>query len=96
MKGEGFEVREQAEYRAFSRDLSVGLVQPDVGVGEPLEQPPLSPEASQEKPTYIRSSRTGEYTPVVTAADATAEPRTQFGEKLEFVAGLPDMSICRL
>jgi DNA-binding beta-propeller fold protein YncE len=90
-KGEGFELREDAEYRAFSPDLSVALVQPDVGVGEPLEQPPLAPGAS-EKTMYLRDNPTGEYEPVVTPASDTAEPRTPFGEKLEFVSASPDLS----
>ena len=89
-KGEGFEVREQAEYRIFSPDLSLGLVQPDVGRGEPLEQPPLAPGAT-EKTMYVRNSASGEYEAVVTPADDEASPKTAFGEQLEFVGASPDL-----
>jgi DNA-binding beta-propeller fold protein YncE len=53
-KGEGFEVQEAPEYRAFSTNLSLGLVQPPSKALEPLEQPPLAPGA-KEKTVYLRS-----------------------------------------
>lgn len=53
-KGEGFEPGEPSEYRFFSSDLSLGLVQPPY-LQEPFEQPPLSAEAS-EKTLYVRDN----------------------------------------
>ena len=59
-KGEGFIPTEAPEYRFFSPDLSLGLVQPDnqsKGSGaEPLEQPPLSPEATEKTMCAMRRS----------------------------------------
>ena len=82
-KGEGFIPGEAPEYRFFSEDLSLGLVQPDNQAQvEPLEQPPLSPEAS-EKTMYVRDSTTGSYLPLVTSANDTAG--SHFGRTLEFL-----------
>lgn len=50
-KGEGFEDT-SAEYRFFSPDLSLSLVEPQFAA-EPLEAPPLAPGAS-EKTLYVR------------------------------------------
>ena len=89
-KGEGFIPGEAPEYRAFSPDLSVGLVQPDnQSLVEPLEAPPLAPGAS-EKTMYLRDSASGGYLPLMTPASDTAG--TQFGQKLEFVDATADMS----
>jgi hypothetical protein len=87
-RGEGIEPGEAAEYRFFSSDLSLALVQPQVP-SEPLEDPPLSPE-SREKTIYRRNDASGEYEPLVTAADDTAG--TAFGGKLEFEGASPDLS----
>jgi hypothetical protein len=57
------------EYRLFSEDLSLGLVQP-------FGHTPLSPEAS-EQTIYIRNNATGVYEPLVAPADAP--PGTAFG-----------------
>jgi hypothetical protein len=55
-KGEGIEGGEPSEYKLFSEDLSLSLVQPPGGSGgEPLEAPPLAPGAS-EKTLYVRDS----------------------------------------
>jgi DNA-binding beta-propeller fold protein YncE len=89
-KGEGFIPGEAPEYRFFSPDLSQGLVEPDnQALVEPLEQPPLSPEAT-EKTMYLRDTATGGYLPLVTPANDTAG--TEFGEKLEFAGANPDLS----
>ncbi len=89
-KGEGFIPGEAPEYRFFSPDLSLSLVQPDNQAHiEPLEQPPLSPEAT-EKTMYVRATATGLFQPLVTPANDTAN--TQFGEKLEFAGATPDLS----
>jgi hypothetical protein len=72
------------EYKLFSGDLSVGLVQPE---GET----PLSPAAS-ERTVYLRESD-GEYLPLVTAANVP--PGTTFGStehSLSFVGASPDMT----
>jgi DNA-binding beta-propeller fold protein YncE len=89
-KGEGFIPGEAPEYRFFSPDLAQGLVQPDnQSLVEPLEQPPLSAEAT-EKTMYLRDTATGKYLPLVTPANDTAN--TRFGEKLEFDGATPDLS----
>ncbi len=87
-KGEGYEPGEATEYRFFSPDLSTALVQPQVPK-EPLENPPLAPEAS-EKTLYLRDEASGEFQPLVTGADDTAG--TPFGGKLEFEGATPDLS----
>ena len=53
----------QAAYRAFSSDLSLGVLQP----GGSFERA-LSSEASEQTP-YLRDSMTGVFTPLVTATD---------------------------
>ena len=78
-KGEGYAPGSATEYRFFSPDLSLALVQPQMT--EPFEDPPLSPEA-REKTMYRRNNATGEYEALVTAGDDTAN--SQFGGKLEF------------
>lgn len=88
--GEGVTPGEAPEYRFFNGDLSSGLVQPDNQSGvEPLEAPPLSPEAS-EKTMYVRDTATGSYVPLVTAGNDTAG--TRFGGKLEFADATPDLT----
>ena len=52
--GEGFEPGQPWEYRFFSSDLSLSLVQPQF-LAEPLEQPPLAPQAT-EKTMYVRDN----------------------------------------
>jgi hypothetical protein len=53
-RGEGLKIGEAAEYRAFSEDLALGLLQtPASSAAEPLEAPPLAP-GSTEKTLYVR------------------------------------------
>ena len=78
-KGEGYAPGSATEYRFFSPDLSLALVEPQMT--EALEDPPLAPQA-REKTMYRRENATGEYEPLVTAGDDTAG--TEFGGKLEF------------
>ena len=53
-RGEGLKIGEAAEYRSFSEDLALGLVQtPAASAAEPLEAPPLAP-GSSEKTLYLR------------------------------------------
>ena len=52
-KGVGSEFGEPAEYRFFTSDLSLSLVEPPGGQAEPREAPPLAPGAS-EKTLYLR------------------------------------------
>ena len=47
-KGEGLETGEPADYRFFSEDLAVNLLQPPLGKVEPQEDPPLAPGASEK------------------------------------------------
>lgn len=92
--GEGFVTGEAPEYRVFSPDLSLSLVQPDLGREEPLERPPLSPEAT-EKTLYIRHDATCAatpstcYEPLVTAGNDVAH--SNFGEHLEFAGAASDL-----
>jgi hypothetical protein len=76
------------EYRLFSDDLSVGLVEPEGDT-------PLSPAASERTP-YLQEAD-GEYTPLVTAANVPSG--TKFGSNpLEGLVGVvfrgasPDLS----
>jgi DNA-binding beta-propeller fold protein YncE len=61
-KGLGLEPPARPEYRAFSPDLSLSIVEPEIKIEEPLEQPPLSPPLSegelghQEKTIYLRDN----------------------------------------
>jgi hypothetical protein len=70
-----------SEYKLFSADLSVGLVEPQTAT-------PLSPQATERTP-YVRESADGEFTPLLTAANVP--PGVKFGgEKVrgeEFVNG---------
>ncbi len=53
-RGEGLKIGEAGEYRSFSEDLALGLVQtPAASAAEPLEAPPLAP-GSSEKTLYVR------------------------------------------
>jgi hypothetical protein len=52
-KGEGVSPGEPAEYRFFSEDLALSLVEPSLATVEPLEAPPLAP-GSSEKTLYVR------------------------------------------
>ena len=52
-RGEGIEGGEPSEYRFFSEDLALSLVQPTGGQVEPFEAPPLAPGVS-EKTLYLR------------------------------------------
>ncbi len=52
-RGEGLEGGEPSEYRFFSEDLALSLVQPTGSQIEPLEAPPLAPGVS-EKTLYLR------------------------------------------
>jgi NHL repeat len=53
-RGEGLKIGEAPEYRSFSEDLALGLLQtPAASAAEPLEAPPLAP-GSSEKTLYVR------------------------------------------
>ncbi len=52
-KGEGIAPGEPDEYRFFSEDLALSLVEPSLEAVEPLEAPPLAP-GSSEKTMYVR------------------------------------------
>jgi hypothetical protein len=86
----GVELGYFAEYKAFSPDLSVGLVEPP---GEP-DVSPLSAPAS-EKSIYLREGlREGEsatlYTPLVDDADVT--PGTHYGKESKLASGAGKVS----
>ena len=77
-EGEGVSTEEPTEYRFFSPDLSLVVLEPQL-LTEPFEDPPLAP-GEREKTIYAREN--GEFEPLVTAAnDQTGNP---FGGKLEF------------
>jgi len=86
-KGEGYEPGEATEYRLFSPDLSLAIVQPQVPK-EPLENPPLAPGVS-EKTIYRRAQASGEFEALVSPADDSAG--SKFGGKLEFAGATPDL-----
>ena len=73
------------EYRLFSGDLSLGLVQP-------FGETSLSPEAT-ERTIYIRDDRTGNYEPVVSQANVPLG--TKFGREfpngIVFRGATPDL-----
>jgi hypothetical protein len=79
----------ESEYKLFSPDLSLGIVE---APGETL----LSPEASERTP-YLRENAADSYRPLVTAANVP--PGTKFGgdheaavnEVLNFVSAAPDL-----
>ena len=62
-------------YRAFSPELSVGVLQQQGSF-----EPALSKEATEHTP-YLRDSATGAFTPLVTPADDTTNPFIPFGEE---------------
>jgi DNA-binding beta-propeller fold protein YncE len=86
-KGEGVSTEEPTEYRFFSPDLSLAVAEPQFLL-EPLENPPLAPEA-KEKTIYRRNDANGEFQPLVTAAND--ETGTPFGGKLEFEGATADV-----
>ncbi len=87
-QGEGVGAEVPTEYRFFSPDLSLAVVQPQILSPEvTLENPPLAPGA-REKTIYERNNGTGEFEALVTAAnDKTGEP---FGGKLEVEGATAD------
>jgi hypothetical protein len=93
--GRGLLLPAPSEYHYFSPELGESLVaptEPAYGVGGVLEDPPLSPEASEKTP-YVRSEDPPAdpgYVPLVTAADDTAG--TKFGGALEFLGATSDLS----
>jgi len=70
-----------AEYKFFSEDLSVGLV-------DPVNSTPLSPQATEETP--YRREANGEYVPLITAENVP--PETEFGNQVYFETATPDFS----
>jgi hypothetical protein len=83
-----------SEYKLFSGDLSAGIV-------EPLGATPLSPQTTERTP-YRRESASGEYVPLVTAANAAegvkfggtelAAASGVFEDGVEAVTASPDLS----
>jgi DNA-binding beta-propeller fold protein YncE len=92
----GFEAGSGTEYRFFSPDLSLALVQPNLGIKYPNE-PPLSPEATETTLYWRTTGRTSAecepipstcYEALVTPGDVgTTNP---FGAKLHFLNATPD------
>jgi hypothetical protein len=84
-----FAIGAGSEYRVFSTDLSLALVQPH---GET----PLSPEASERTP-YLREDATGRYVPLATAANTPpgtefgGVPTSDFGD-IQLAGATPDLS----
>jgi len=85
-KGEGVTTEEPTEYRFFSPDLSLAVLEPQF-LNEPLENPPLA-AAAKEKTIYMRTEPGEELQPLVTSAnDQTGAP---FGGKLAFQGATAD------
>jgi DNA-binding beta-propeller fold protein YncE len=92
-EAEGLTPGSAPEYRAFSEDLSLSLVEPFGS--EAVERPPLSAEATERTP-YLRHDETCQsapascFQPLLTSNDV---PKGEsFGGKARFVAGTPDLS----
>ncbi len=94
-RGRGLLLPAPSEYHYFSPELGESLLaptEPAYGVGGVVEDPPLSPEAT-EKTLYVRSEdppAAPDYVPLVTAGDDTAG--TRFGGALEFLGATSDLS----
>ncbi len=106
-KGEGIEPGEAREYRLFSSDLALSLLQPPDP--EPLERPPLAPEArektiyvradapippsSAEQWTYERAQENGSHAPgyLPLVTPLDDEAETQFGGKLKSLGATADL-----
>ncbi len=71
------------EYVSFSSDLTDGLI-------DPLDGTPLSPSATEPTP-YLRDDVSGEYTPLLTAANVL--PGVKFGKEyaVAFVTATPSL-----
>lgn len=92
----GFEAGSGTEYRFFSPDLSLALVQPNLGIKYPNE-PPLSPEATETTLYWRTTARTtAECEPIPsTCYEALVTPNdigttNPFGAKLHFLNATPD------
>jgi DNA-binding beta-propeller fold protein YncE len=92
----GYQVDSGTEYRFFSNDLSVALLEPDLGIKTP-DEPPLSPDATETTLYWRDMTRPSTaceptpstcYQPVVSPANATAH--NPFGAKLQFLSATPD------
>jgi DNA-binding beta-propeller fold protein YncE len=75
------------EYRFFSSDLSLALVEP--WATSVQSEPPLAPEAKQQT-IYLRDNADGTYLPLVT--EANVPPGTAFGHAVRFLGATPDLS----
>ena len=71
----------ESEYKFFSDDLSLGIV-------EPVGETPLSSEALEQTP-YRRDDASNVYLPLITAANA---PSVKFANRVKFVDATPDLS----
>jgi DNA-binding beta-propeller fold protein YncE len=95
-KGEGLTPGSAPEYRAFSGDLSLSLVQ--AFGNEPFEHPALTASATERTP-YVRSDEASClvlpapqscFTPLLTAANVPVG--TKFGGKVRFVGSDPSLT----
>jgi hypothetical protein len=80
----------ETEYKMFSPDLSVGLV-------EPSSETPLPPlPANAERTIYLRDDATGSYLPLVSAANVQASAKLGAAfpnpNHIVFEGGSPDLS----
>ena len=86
-KAQGASSGQAPEYRLFSPDLSLALVQP-WGTSAQSE-PPLAPGAAQ-RTMYLRENATGGYLPLV--SETNVPMGTEFGNQVGFVDATPDLS----
>ncbi len=87
------------EYRAFSADLSQGLVQPFAGFGNRYAEPPLVSGAQSEEhgiylrndgdPGCLQASLAGCYEALLDSADVSSG--AQFGGEVEVLGASPDL-----
>jgi hypothetical protein len=100
-QGEGLGGGEPSEYLMFSGDLSLAFLQPfTTPVQEHhYQEPPLVPGVEREEAgIYLRDNATCQanpatcYQPFVTAENDTAAAKEEWGGKLKFLSGTPDLS----
>ena len=107
-KGEGIEPGEAREYRFFSSDLALSLLQPPDP--EPLERPPLAPGVKEktiyaradapispsvaEQAIYAQAQGNGSRAPgyLPLVTPMNVQGEAQFGGKLKFLAATEDVS----
>ena len=100
-QGEGIEAGKDPEYRLFSSDLSLSIVQPHTYVTQHFQEPPLQPGVEREEVTVYRRHTTqceagpvGCFEPLLTAQNVTGTTGgkpTPFGRAADFLGSSPTL-----